>query len=66
MILNTINQNSMQTITYNLYIDPIALYYLELYSDNFGDFHALWWVLMKNDLFWHVIIVVIFMYCGGF
>ena len=29
---------------------------------NCGDFHELWWVLNN----WHIIIVVIFMNCGGF
>ena len=33
---------------------------------NCGEFHELWWVLKNDSIFWHVIIVVIFMICGGF
>ena len=33
---------------------------------NCGDLYALWWVLIDNDLFLHVVIVVICMNCGGF
>ena len=28
---------------------------------NCGDFHELWWVLKNDSIFWHVILVVIFM-----
>ena len=33
---------------------------------NCGDFHDLWWVLVNSDVFCIVVIVVIFMICGGF
>ena len=39
---------------------------LNMVHYNCGDFHELWWVLKKDSIFWHVIIVVILMNCGGF
>ena len=33
---------------------------------NCGEFHELWWVLKHDSILWHIMIVVIFMNCGGF
>ena len=40
-------------------------YYILPYCDC-GDFHDLWWVLVKRDVLCIVVIVVILIICGGF